>query len=227
LAGLCMATHAAQNCNGDCDPLEKPESPYQLIVDNTERVLTLARSARSYFQDDPERYFKQVSEIVDSLVDTERFTRGVMATYASPQRYQALTSGEEKAHFQARINYFGSILKHDLIYTYAKALLDFADERIETLPPARDAITDKSARIEQKIYRPGEAAHLIQYSLYRAPGESWKLYNVIVDGINIGHIFRNQFAYAVEKYRGNIDQAIANWSTEQTVDNWQENKTNP
>lgn len=224
LAGFSPASLGMQPCAGDCDQPGAPVPPYQLVVDSTERILLLARSAKGYAAEEPERYYQQVSEIVDELVDTERFTRGVMAIYASAQRYRALQSEQEKAKFQARIDRFGQILEHDLIYTYAKALLDFADERVETLPPAADAIGDKYARIEQKIQRPGQAAHLIQYSLHRNPGEPWKLYNVVVDGINIGNIFRNQFAYAVENNGGDVDQAISNWKSQQTIDVLRESK---
>ncbi len=224
LTGLSLATHGTQPCAEDCDQPGYTVPPYQLVVDSTERVLALVRSTRADGEEEPERYYQQVGEIVDELVDTERFTRGVMAIYASARHYRALESDEEKARFQARIDRFGRILKHDLIYTYAKALLDFADERIETLPPAADAISENYARIEQKIQRPGQAAHLIQYSLHRKPGEPWKLYNVIVDGINIGNIFRNQFAYAVENNGGDVDQAIDNWKSERTIDALRESK---
>ena len=130
--------------------------PHQLVVDSTERVLALVRSTRADGEEEPERYYQQVGEIVDELVDTERFTRGVMAIYASARHYRALESDEEKARFQARIDRFGRILKHDLIYTYAKALLDFADERIETL--ISKMLADEGVRLPGERRAQHEAA---------------------------------------------------------------------
>lgn len=201
------------NCKAGCD--ESPQSPYQLVVDNTKDVLTMAQEAQAYFDQDPERYYQKIGQVVDRLVDIERFTRGVMATYASTQQFRALESEAEKALFTARIKRFAEILKRSLITTYAQALLNADGQHIETLPPDNQATDDKYARVEQKIYSSNGTAYNIQYSLRRDPGEPWKLYNVIVDGINIGNIFRNQFAYSVEKNKGDVDQAINNWSSEQ------------
>tara|TARA_R110000787_G_scaffold220068_1_gene328818 strand:+ start:44123 stop:44818 length:696 start_codon:yes stop_codon:yes gene_type:complete len=205
--------HAATDCGNACD--DETKSPRQLIIDTTADVLTIAKSAQGYFDQDPERYYREIEKMVDILVDTERFTRGVMATYASALRYRALASEAEKALFSARIKRFSEILKHTLVVTYAQALLNADGQRIETLPPGDEPIDSGYARVDQKIYGPTGVPHDVQYSLRRNPGEPWKLYNVIIDGINIGHIFRNQFAYSVEKYKGNVDLAIDNWSSEQ------------
>ena len=39
----------------------------------------------------------------------------------------------------------------------------------------------------------------------------WKVRNLILNGINLGLTFRNQFASTVEANRGNLDKAIANF----------------
>ena len=40
----------------------------------------------------------------------------------------------------------------------------------------------------------------------------WRMRNVILDEINLGKVYRNQFAAAAVKYKGDIDQVIDNWS---------------
>ena len=39
----------------------------------------------------------------------------------------------------------------------------------------------------------------------------WKVRNLILNGINLGLTFRNQFASTVEAHHGNLDKAIANF----------------
>jgi len=207
--------HAATNGKDACDDSAKP--PRQLIIDATANVLSTAKTAQSYFDQDPERYYREIEKMVDNLVDTERFTRGVMATYASVRLYRALESEAEKALFSARIKRFSGILKRTLIVTYAQALLDADGQHIETLPSDDEPIDSRYARVDQKIYSSTGATHHVQYSLRHKPCEPWKLYNVIIDGVNIGNIFRNQFASSVEKHKGNVNLAIDNWSSEQNA----------
>ena len=207
------SVYAAANGEDVCDDPVKP--PRQLIIDATADLLSTAKTAQSYFDQDPERYYREIEKMVDKLVDTERFTRGVMATYASARLYRTLESEAEKAQFSTRIKRFSEVLKRTLVETYAQALLNADGEHIETLPSDDESNDSRYARVDQKIYDSTETPHQVQYSLRHKPCEPWKLYNVIIDGVNIGNIFRNQFASSVEKHKGNVDLAIDNWSSEQ------------
>jgi phospholipid transport system substrate-binding protein len=46
---------------------------------------------------------------------------------------------------------------------------------------------------------------------------NWKTQNLIVNGINLGLTFRNQFAAAVDANNGSIDRAIAGWAPDTQV----------
>ena len=41
----------------------------------------------------------------------------------------------------------------------------------------------------------------------------WKVRNVIVEGINIGLLFRDQFAQAMKANRNDLDAVIDNWGS--------------
>ncbi len=189
--------------------------PYRLVVDSTEQLLAVAREARGYYDEDPERYYQQVGTLVEAIVDLERFTRGVMATYASVRRYRALETREEKEAFLARIDRFGTTLKDNLIRTYSKALLNFEGQRIETEQPTGADLEDRFARVTQRIYGPDDTPYRVQYFLRLVDEGIWKLYNISVEGINLGKVFRSQFAAAVERNRGDVDATIDNWEDEQ------------
>jgi len=188
------------------------QSAYQRVVTATRDLLTIAEGGRETFDRDPEAYYRQIDNMVGQLVDVERFSRSVMANYASVQRYRALTSEAEKRAFLARVDRFGAIIRQTLIHTYARALLGFDGLQLETLPPpAAGEGKPDYARIDQKIHRQNGAPHLVNYYLHRDPDGQWLVYNIAVDGINIGHIFRTQFAEAVEENGGDVDKAIDNW----------------
>ena len=40
----------------------------------------------------------------------------------------------------------------------------------------------------------------------------WKLINVVLNGINLGKSFRDQFAQAMRQNDSNIDKVIATWA---------------
>jgi phospholipid transport system substrate-binding protein len=44
---------------------------------------------------------------------------------------------------------------------------------------------------------------------------TWKLRNMIIESVNLGEIYRNQFESAARRYEGDLDQVIANWSVEE------------
>ncbi len=191
------------------------QDPYQIVQQTTERVLAIVKEAKGYADKEPDRFNKQVTGVLDEVVDFDAFARGVMGTYASAQRYQALTSEQEKAAFRERIQRFSSTFKQGLVQTYARGLLKFNGEKIETLPPRKgdDAATG-SVAVVQNIYGAADKPYVVQYSMRRNKAGEWKLQNVIIEGINLGQTYRSQFASAADQYHGDLEQVIANWHVE-------------
>jgi phospholipid transport system substrate-binding protein len=155
--------------------------------------------------------------VMSGVVDFDSFARGVMGSYAGAQRFQALKTEQEKAQFRDQIKRFTTTFKHGLIETYAKGLLKFDGQRIETLPP-RNKQSGDSVSVVQNIYGGADKPYVVQYSLRKDRDGSWKVRNVVIEGINLGQTYRNQFAAAAEQYRGDIDKVIANWKVEPTTE---------
>ena len=66
------------------------------------------------------------------------------------------------------------------------------------------------------------AVYPVSYTLVKLNGE-WKVRNVVINGINIGKLFRDQFADAMQRNGNNLDTTINNWAgevakTKSTVD---------
>lgn len=189
--------------------------PYQVVQQTTEQVLAIIKDAKSYAQTDPKRFHSEVVGVMEKVVDFDDFARGVMGSYGSERRYQSLKTDAEKAAFRERIQRFSSTFKQGLVQTYANGLLNFNGERIESLPPRKgDKPETGSVSVMQHIYNASGKPYVIQYSMRRNKAGEWKLYNVIIEGINLGLTYRNQFASAAEQYHGDLDKVIANWQVE-------------
>ena len=100
-----------------------------------------------------------------------------------------------------------------MIRTYGKALLDFGDEKIVVLPaehpskqPDRDSVKMEVHSKEGKVYP-------VIYSMRLGDDGTWRMYNIIINGINIGLTYRNQFASAMNapENKGSLDAVINGW----------------
>ncbi len=188
------------------------QDPYQMVQETTQRVLTIINEGKGYYDKEPERFHRQVDVVMTEVVDFDSFARGVMGPYANLQR---LPTDAEKTQRRDQIKRFAEIFKHGLIETYAKGLLKFNGQRIETLPPRKgDDAASNAVGVVQNIYGSGDKPYIVQYSMRKNSDGAWRVYNVIIEGINLGQTYRNQFAAAVDQNHGDIDKVIAGWKVE-------------
>ena len=64
-----------------------------------------------------------------------------------------------------------------------------------------------------KVSGSNGAVYPVSYTLTKINGE-WKLRNVIINGINIGKLFRDQFADAMQRNGNDLDKTINGWAGE-------------
>jgi len=62
-----------------------------------------------------------------------------------------------------------------------------------------------------RITSKDQNSYKIQYSLRKNDDASWKIRNLIVDGVNVGLTYRNQFKSAMETEDGNLERVIEIW----------------
>lgn len=195
-------------------PVEKRitlTDPVQMVEQTTETLLGLADEAKDYVAEDPERYYQQVASLLERVFDVDYFARGVMGTYGSGRMYKSLKSDDERAAFRRRTERFAEILKESFIMTYADALLTFdgIEVTLDEPPPPQD---ERERTLSQTIVNKDNQTYRVVYRLHKNREEKWQVYNVIVEGVNMGATFRSQFAQAVEDHRGDVDFVVNNWS---------------
>jgi phospholipid transport system substrate-binding protein len=178
----------------------QPRSAVQSIQQTVDSLLQVIREGKGYFDTDPDRFYQAVENVLDPVIDFNTFSRGVMALY-----YKRATPAQRQ-HFEENF-------RSALIHTYGKALLSYGDEKVEVLPddrpqtqPDRDSVKTEITSKEGKIYP-------VVYSMRLGKDDVWRVYNLIINGINIGLTYRNQFASSMKspQHRGNLDAVIANW----------------
>lgn len=188
------------------------EDAYQVIERTTDQVMTLVQEANSYADEDPERYFNELQAVLDDVVDFAYFSRAVMGPYASRKRYQSL-SDEGKKELRDQVKRFTAVMREGLVRTYGKGLLAFGGSRVEIQRPDNAEELGDKAEIRQLIYSDAPEPYVIEYQMRRGKDGSWRLRNLVVETINLGVIYRNQFQAAASDADGDINAVIENWTT--------------
>ncbi|WP_438952259.1 MlaC/ttg2D family ABC transporter substrate-binding protein [Porticoccus sp.] len=198
VSGHAIATQAAD------DAVTPPEqSPHELIETVTDELLQAIAEHRETFDDKPQAFFDSLDCLLTRVIDFNWIASNVMGTY------RAEATDEQREDFVKAFH-------RDLIETYGRGLISYGDETIVVLPPKDDLEGKRRVTVVQEI-RGSDGVFPLYYSMALNREGEWKITNVVINGINLGKTFRNQFAQRAQKYDGNIDQVIDNWSTQVKV----------
>lgn len=185
---------------------------YAVVEDATERVMVVVTEAQAYVDEDPERYYGEIQVIFDPVIDFRGFSRRVMGPYASSERYRSLDEAG-RAQLREQLDRFSEVMRVGLVRTYGKGLLAFGSSRIEVVQPEEDDSAEPRVSVRQLIFSDEPEPYEVLYQMGRNKSDEWKLLNVIIESINLGEIYRNQFEAAARKHEGDLDSVIDNWST--------------
>jgi phospholipid transport system substrate-binding protein len=176
-----------------------PASPQAVITATRDALLSVIKDGKGYFDQDPERFYRAVRDVLDPVVDFDSFSRGVMAVHY------------KKASPEQRVR-FRDTFKDALVRTYGKALLNYGDEKIDVLPPSKPSRQPDRDSVTMEVWSEGKMYPVV-YSMRRDGEGRWRMANIIINGINIGLTYRNQFATAMKapQNRGDIDLVISDW----------------
>ena len=202
--GLCLLATGAWAVEGD---LTAPG----VVNDTTQKVMAVVAEAGSYVDRDPERYYQQVQSILDPVIDFRGFARSVMGPYASSERYRSLDAAGQ-ARLRDQLDRFTEVMRLGLVRTYSKGLLAYGGSRIEVLSDADENQASGKATVRQLVYSTQPDPYVLIYQMGRGKAGSWQLRNIIIEGVNLGEIYRNQFEASARKNDGDLDAVIDSWT---------------
>ncbi len=144
-----------------------------------------------------EKYFKAIEGVLLPVVDFKYIARGVMGQYGKQ------ASVDQKQRFA--INF-----QQGLVTTYAKGLAGYGNHQISVVPP-KDSEADKKSQSVVLQVKGGDTMNVLAFTMKLNRSQEWKLTNMILNGINLGKTFRNQFAQSMKK-NNDLDAVIDGWS---------------
>ena len=173
------------------------EDPYIFIDENAQKMVRVLTEDSSLFETDRVLYENKIKEIFEPMIDFRRVAASVMG-----KKYYLLATKEERAEFVL-------IFKDSLLDTYAETLAQWGDSTITTELPKNKEELSKNVEVKQTLDT-GTSKYPISYKL-RKSKDGWKIVNFIINGVNLGLTFRNQFQALAVSHNENISDTLRNW----------------
>lgn len=175
------------------------QSPHDVVQSTTNELLGDLKANKEQYKTNPNAFYDSLNRILGPVVDAEGISKSIMTVKYS------------RKATPAQIQRFQDNFKRSLFQFYGNALLEYNNQGI-TVDPAK-ADDGKRASVGMKVTGNNGAVYPVQYTLENLGGE-WKVRNVIVNGINIGKLFRDQFADAMQRNGNDLDKTIDGWAGE-------------
>lgn len=174
------------------------EDPYVFIDSNSQKMVKVLTKNVDLFESDRQLYENKIKEIFEPMIDFRRVAASVMG-----KKYYLMASKDERAEFV-------NIFKDSLLDTYAETLAQWGDSLISTeFPKSNLNIEIQSVEVRQTLDT-GSSKYPISYKLRRSD-DGWKIVNIIINGVNLGLTFRNQFQALAVSHEENIEITLKNW----------------
>ena len=190
-----------QSESGQAEPRQIDSSNPQLVIEGvTAGLLGLLSEFEGRFETEPEAYFAALDELLNDVVDFTFIATNVMGPY-------------RKTATPVQLEEFEKVFRLELIETYGRGLFSYSNQEIILIPLEEDLEGKKRVTLRQEIHN-GDKVYPLNYSMGLNREGQWKVTNLVINGINLGKTFRNQFLQRAREFDGNIDQVINNWAAD-------------
>lgn len=172
-------------------------SAYEVVQTTTDRLLSDLQQNKALYKEDPAAFYHSLDSILSPVLDSEGIARSIMTV-----RYAGRATPAQIARFEENF-------KRSLMQFYGNALLEYNNQEIRVLQPAGTQDPERTS-INMEVRDANGTVYPVSYSMVQRDGH-WLMRNVIINGLNIGLLFRDQFAQSMRDNRDNLDKVIDGW----------------
>ncbi|MDD0972773.1 MlaC/ttg2D family ABC transporter substrate-binding protein [Pseudomonas fontis] len=174
-------------------------SPKEVIENTTNQLLSDLKSHKDEYKANPQAFYDALNANLGPVVDADGISKSIMTV-----KYSRKATPEQMQRFQENF-------KRSLMQFYGNALLEYNNQGITVGNAKQDG--DDRASVDMSVKGNNGAVYPVSYTMTKIDGD-WKVRNVIVNGINIGKLFRDQFADAMNRNGNDLDKTINGWAGE-------------
>lgn len=178
--------------------LQAAPAAHEVVQQTTSTLLADLKTNKEQYRTDPSAFYDALNSILGPVVDVDGISRGVMTV-----RYSRQASPEQMQRFQENF-------KRSLMQFYGNALLEYNNQDIRVLPVSGQPDPQRTS-VHMEIKDGNGTIYPLSYTMVNQDG-TWKMRNVVINGINVGKLFRDQFSQAMQNNRNDLDKVIDNWT---------------
>ncbi len=167
------------------------ENPEEVVARTSDEVLAALRAGDEGFKENEQRLYSLVEEVVLPHFDFRQMSMRVLG------RHWREATKEQRERFIAQF-------KTLLVRTYSNALLEYTNATV-SVQPVRAVQDAKTVVVRTHVEAQGAPSLAINYYMYRA-GDSWKVYDVTVEGVSLVITYRSSFSQEIR--RNGLDRLI-------------------
>ena len=175
-------------------------NPDNFLDDRAQAMVNVIRSNQSLYVSDPEQFKAKINTIFEPMVDFRRVGASVMG-----KKYYIAATKNQRLQFI-------SVFKTSLLDTYSSTLAQWGDQTIETNFSKKTEF-NKTEDVNQSLVTSNNI-YPITYKVRNDGKDNWLIINIIVNGVNLGLTFRNQFQALALEHNENIDDIIHHWTSD-------------
>ena len=175
------------------------ESSSDYVEKIHEDIVAVIIAKQGQYEEDPEEFINAISLSLQPLVDFKRISRNVMGKYYKDAN-------------KTQIEKFNKVFKSTLLNSYSKTLAEFKDERIIVSKETKKSSKRNREKVFLQIFT-STKVYPATYDMYLNDQGQWKLINIVINGVNLGLTFRNQFYSLMKSESNDIDLVIEKWIT--------------
>ena len=193
LGMLCLHSNEARASN-----------PHQFIDLQAQEMVSIIRNNQELYYKDPELFKNKINIVFEPMVDFRRVGASVMG-----KKYYLAASASQRLKF---IQSF----KTSLLDTYSSTLAQWGDQKINTIFPEVSEFK-RTEDVQQNLITSSNI-YPITYKVRKDKNGNWLIINIIVNGVNLGLTFRNQFQALAQEHNEDIDEIIRHWTSDADLD---------
>ena len=168
-----------------------------VVQQTTTKLLADLKANKEQYRTDPTAFYNAMNGILGEVVDAEGISKSVMTV-----RYSRRATPEQMKRFEENF-------KRSLMQFYGNALLEYNNQDIRVLPNNTPATAERSG-VRMEVTDHKGTIYPVSYTMVRI-NNRWMMRNVIINGINVGKLFRDQFAEAMQRNAQDLDRVIDSW----------------
>lgn len=197
LLGLVLSFAGAATAVAESASSAKSAAPQAVVERVTDDMMALIRGGEKALKENPEAYYANVRKTLEPVVSFDFIARNVMAAHWDS------ASAEQRSTFTETFT-------RSMVETLGKGLANFSDFNIKTLPVA-DVGDARRVEVVQEVAT-NDGTNRVSYTMALNRDGEWKLINVVLNGVNLGRSFRDQFAQSMRQNGNDLDKVIAGWA---------------